>query len=351
MGKDSSAPSAPDPYTTAAAQYQYGTEAADYNAALNRVNSTTPTGSTQYTITGTDPTTGAPIYSQNTSLSAPQQKILNATQTQELGQLGSAGSALGSVNSALGSTPSVKPVQSSVSANPVNTNLNTSNVPGIANVGSLEQQGQSTALAGEEAAIMPGMKQQQEQLDSSLRNSGAVPGDPAYDNAMASFNASMNNAQTQAAGAAITAGTGLQSTNYGESANTNSQLFGEDTSALSAENAAQGQQYSQGLSSAQLNNTAGSQELSNWAQELGIPLSAITSLMGAGGGVGSSGSGTGSSTAAGASTSAPDIMAAFQNQYQGQLAGYNANVATDNADTGAGATLGAAAIAALGSSF
>jgi hypothetical protein len=40
-------------------------------------------------------------------------------------------------------------------------------------------------------------------------------------------------------------------------------------------------------------------------------------------------------------------MSAFQNQYQGQLAGYNANVASTNTDIGAGASLAAAAAIAL----
>jgi hypothetical protein len=37
-------------------------------------------------------------------------------------------------------------------------------------------------------------------------------------------------------------------------------------------------------------------------------------------------------------------MQALENQYQGQLANYNAGVASTNADVGAGATLGAALI-------
>ena len=47
MGKGS-APSAPDPYASAAAQYQYGTQAADYSKGLNATNVVTPTGSTTW---------------------------------------------------------------------------------------------------------------------------------------------------------------------------------------------------------------------------------------------------------------------------------------------------------------
>ncbi len=46
-----------------------------------------------------------------------------------------------------------------------------------------------------------------------------------------------------------------------------------------------------------------------------------------------------------------DITGAFGNQYQGQLAGYNANVANNNAKLGAGAGLGAAALMAPAGTF
>lgn len=364
-----SAPSAPDPYTTAQAQYQYGTEAADYTAALNRVNTTGPTGSTTYAITGYDPTTGAPIYSQNTTLSPQEQTILGQSEGLQSGQLSSAQNSLAQYNALSGQgEPNILPVQYGVNPSPIselNTSgvqpvqgsINTAGVPGIANVQSLEQYGQNTALAGEEAAIMPGMQQQEEQLKAQLINSGAHPGDPAYDNAMAAFDANMNNAQTQAAGAAITAGTGLQSTNYGESANTNQQLFGEAATQQlqsntaqqqelaqaeaeqQAANQAQQQQFTEGTTNAQLNNSAGSTALADWAQQLGIPLSDLNQILG------NSSVQTPTANAPGTSSvSAPDIMSAFQNQYNSELAQYNANVSSQNALLGDATTLGGLAL-------
>ena len=333
------APSAPDPYSSAAAQYQYGTEAAAYNKALNSTNTVGPTGSTSYQITGTDPTTGAPIYSQTTQLSAPEQQLFNSQTALQQGNLGIAGldqSTLANLSAA--GAPQTQPLQYGVGATaPVQSSLNTSNVPGIGPTQGYEQYGQQTALAGEEAAMMPGLQQQQEQLDASLRNSGAHPGDPAYDNAMAAFNAQLANAQTQAAGAAITAGTGLQNTQYNEAANTNQQLFGEDLSAGQFGNQAAGQQFSQGLSGAQLNNQTTGQALQNWATQTGVPLNQLTALMG--------GSQVSSPTAIApptSSTSAPDIMSAVQNQYAGQLASNNANVASSNGALSDAALLAAA---------
>jgi hypothetical protein len=319
MGK-SSAPNAPDPYQSANAQYDYGTAAGAYSKALNNVNTEGPTGSTQYVQTGTDPTTGAPVWTQKTTLTPAQQALLSGSeqvqsgaQQTALGEQATAQGALGQVGGELGKgVPNTPGVSYGVGFDPMTG----------------YGQGFSTALQGEEAAMMPGMSQEKEQLDASLRNSGAVPGTPAYDNAMAAEDARQANAQTQAAGSAVGAGTGVAN-----------QL---QTSA--AQDVAQ-------------HNAGISQELQDYAQRIGIPLGALQSLMG-GSGSGGSGGGGGFGSAGGPSVpggvaptssnvSAPDIMGAFNNQYQGQLAGYNANVASQNADTGAAATIGAGIIGLL----
>lgn len=247
MGKGS-APSAPDPYASAGAQYQYGTQAAAFNAALNRVNTQGPTSSTQYSVTGNDPQTGAPIYSQSTQLSPQLQGILNTAETQ-------AGQAQ--------QTP----------------------LPDLGTLQDFGSQAREAAYKANTATMDPYWGQQQEQLDASLRNSGAHPGDPAYDNAMRSFETNRSSA-------------------YGQAEN---QAFGQGL-------AAQGDMLSQ------------------LAQERSIPLNEIQALTG----------GTQVNSPAQASTSAPDIMSAFNNQYQGQLANYNANVASGNAAMGDAAMLAAA---------
>lgn len=342
MGKGGSAPQAPDPYASASAQYQFGTAAADYNAALNRVNTTGPTGSTSYKVTGYDPQTGAPIYAQTTSLAPSEQAIFDKSQGLKTGQLDSAAGLMDQFNktNAQGA-PTTAPIVTGVSQGPL-SQVDTSGVPGIADVSGLYQKSFDTALAGEKAAIDPSMKAEKEQLDASLRNGGAHPGDPAYDNAMAQLDARQANANAQAAGAATTAATGVQSTNYGESANTNSQLFGENIAGTQAKNQVQNQDFSQKQANAQLNNASGSEALSQWAQKLGIPLSELNSIL------------TGSAPAmpqavspGQSNTQAPDIMSAFTNQYNGQLAKYNADVATSNATTTDAAGLAAAAAIAL----
>lgn len=63
-----SAPRSPDPAQTAAAQTQINRDTAQYQQGLNMVNQYNPYGSVTYEQTGTRPD-GAPIWSQNTTLS------------------------------------------------------------------------------------------------------------------------------------------------------------------------------------------------------------------------------------------------------------------------------------------
>lgn len=274
MGK-SSAPSAPDPYAAAQAQEQFGTEAASYNAALNQVNQVGPTGSTTYKQTGTSPT-GAPQYTSTTQLSAPEQALLSGSQQLS----GQSQQLAGTEGQNLGQT------------------LSSYQMPTQAQNQAFGSQAQQAAYGVETASMDPYWNQQQESTDASLRNSGATPGTPAYDNAMQAFQANRSSA-------------------YGQAEN---QAFGQGLSA-------EGQQISD------VNNAQGGQ--------IGNFLSLAT------GTPGTSSTGAGGNSTTGASTNAPDIMSAFNNQYQGQLANYNAGVASQNADTGAAAGLGAAALIAL----
>lgn len=97
MGKKSG-PKAPDPYKVSEAQTQSNKETAAYNASLNRINQSSPFGSINYTQTGTDPTTGAPMYSQETQLSPELQQLLTS-------QIGTQQGLSGAITGALGRLP------------------------------------------------------------------------------------------------------------------------------------------------------------------------------------------------------------------------------------------------------
>jgi hypothetical protein len=347
MGKPS-APSAPDPYQSANAQYEYGTRAAQFNQGLNDVNTVGPTGSTTYTSTpGTyNPQTGeyGPNQTtQTTNLSPAELAILQGSQGVQEGQLGVGGQLVNEAGQAVSTgMPSIAPVQYSAAGGPIQSGIDTSGVPGIGPTQGYEQYGQRTALAGEMAALEPMQSQEFEQLDASLRNSGNGPGTPAYDHAMATLNSQIGGQDTQAAGAAITAGTGLQNTQYGEEANTNQQLFGEAQSEEQARNAAESQLFGQNVTNANLSNTAGGTALADWAQETGIPINELSAILG-----GSQVSAPSSIAPTASQVSAPDIMSAFQNQYAGQLSQYNAGVASNNSLYGDAAGLGALAYLAF----
>ena len=79
--KGGKAPKAPDPNVVSAAQTQSNQDTAAYNAALNRVSTYTPQGSSVFSTTGTDPT-GAPIYRQDVTLTPDAQALYDQQQAQ-----------------------------------------------------------------------------------------------------------------------------------------------------------------------------------------------------------------------------------------------------------------------------
>lgn len=77
-----SAPSAPDPTTTAAAQTRSNLDTAIANARLNRTNQTTPWGSISWQEGPVD-ANGVPTWSSNVQLSPEQQRLLEYQQQQQ----------------------------------------------------------------------------------------------------------------------------------------------------------------------------------------------------------------------------------------------------------------------------
>lgn len=374
LGKGS-APAAPDPYASAAAQYQYGTQAANYTTQLGHTNVVTPYGSTTYSegapsaggydnsrATGTgisssgfpvnqipggvqssdqagkpsysipsmavgatgyftpprpQPSSynlqaggpsgsspsmglgggqgfqGPPQYTQTTTLSPNQQALLNLKEGTQIGV----------------GQQAMNNLQQPINAPTLQRQIDTR---GVAD---RSQQAQEAAYRQQTQYLDPQYSQQQESLDAQLRNSGAHPGDPAYDNAMKLFTNQKQQAYSSAEDQAVQQGLREQS-----------QLFGQQAEQQAAEN------------------TAASQQLAQDIQLRDLPLNESQALAGAGGtpsfglGGGSGGGGGGGQVAA------PDISGLFQNKYQGQLAGYNAKTATTNADVGAVATIAAAVI-------
>jgi len=156
------APSAPDPYTTADAQTKSNQHTAEYNAALNRTNTTSPLGSSTYKITGTDPGSGAPIYSQTIALSPEQQQLYNSQMSQN-NQIAGLGQALtGQIG------------------NSINNPLTGSAASG---------QAAANAYYGQEHAYLdPAQANAGNDLSAKLANQGVVQGSDAYNRAMGEQN-------------------------------------------------------------------------------------------------------------------------------------------------------------------
>lgn len=242
LGKDSgSAPQPTDPYQQANAQYGLATGTANYNAALNRTDSSNSLGSNSWQQTGTDPNTGAPTYAQNTSLSPWANQML---------------------------------------ASPIDTS-GVPGMPGGPNVSQNDYAAQQANYNQQMAYLQPQEQLQTEQQNSQLANEGITPGSAAYGQAQDQLGRQQTFSNQQAADSAIGAGNQEEATLYG----------------------------------------LGGQSLQNQLAVRNAPISEYEQLQG--------------NPSAQVSAATPDISGAFGQQYQGALAGYNANTATNNANTGA----------------
>jgi hypothetical protein len=263
-----------------------------------------------------------PTYTQTTTLSPEQQAIYNAQQQGSLGLQNLSNTAMGNASGTL-----ANPLGFTQGLAKVQTGINSSGVPGIPGAGDLggfTKQAQDAAYQQQAQYLDPQFSQQQESLDAQLRNSGAHPGDPAYDNAMKLFTNQKQQAYQSAQNNAIQQGLAEQQALFGEGAQANSQLFGQQAAQAQFGNQAQQQQYGQAFANAQL------------------PLNQINALRTGAQVMPPTGQSVG--TAGQPNVGAPDLQGALQNQYQGQLNAYNAQTGSKNAILGDLGSLGAAAM-------
>lgn len=312
--KDSgSAPQPVDPYTQAAAEYGLDTGTAAYNAGLNRTNTANPLGSSTWSTSATVPgysystapgTTGATPTGSAPSAPGYSPNPLSGAGLEGLGGSGvpitSPGALYGlggasTTNPTAGVSPPTYTQTTQLqpwAQNELEQPLDTSGLPGMPGGPSITQNLQDTQdaifnqqmgyAAPEEALASEG-------LNSQLANEGATVGSAAYNNEQARLGRQQTFTNQQAADQAITGGEQEQSN-----------LFG-----------------------------LGTQALNNQIATRAAPINEYNSLNGSPGAT---------STAA-----TPDISSAFGQQYQGALAGYNANVSSDNATTSGLSSLALAA--------
>jgi hypothetical protein len=338
-GGGGSAPSYPDPNTVAQATTQTNENTAAYNKALNLNNYTNPFGSQQTVQTGTDPNTGAPIYSTNVSANPQLTGALN-------GLLGSAGDS-GAINASAfnglsnleygyqGLNSGLRGLQGQFQG--INSGvLGLGNQLNQGQAAQAGQQGQNAAYAAQTQYLDPQFSQQKESLDAQLANQGITPGSQAYNNAMTNYNNQKQQAYSNAQNQSILTGSqiGAQSLqNQISGINTQAGLFGLAGSNLGQQAGLYGQQ------GANLGAQAGL-----YGQQTGIgqlPYSNIQTIAGMIPGY----SGTSQSAA-----SPADIAGLYNNQYQSQLAGYNAGQSSSNNMMGGLFGLGSAFLSGGGGS-
>lgn len=145
------------------------------------MNTYGPTGSQTFKNEGTDPTTGAPIYSSSTTLSPEQQALYNSNTSNQLNQSGFAGNALDQARGAY---------------KPINTDW------------SQQQKGTQDELYKQNTRYLdPQFQRQDTALDAKLAAQGITPGSEAYKNAKASQGETENQAYDAARSSAITGAT------------------------------------------------------------------------------------------------------------------------------------------------
>ena len=179
MGKSTpSAPAAPDPAATAAAQGAANKDAAIATANMNRINQYTPTGSSVYTQIGNNED-GTPRYRQDVTYSPEQQALYNS-QVATQGQMGTiANQQLGRLGTSLAQPYDVSGAPALASS--IDTNSPT-------------YQAAEKAYMGR---INPQLDQQQAALEQRLANQGIAIGSDAYNKALNQFGQTRNDAQSQ----------------------------------------------------------------------------------------------------------------------------------------------------------
>ena len=185
--KGGKAPKAPDPNVVSAAQTRSNQDTAEYNAALNRVSTYTPQGSSVFSTTGTDPS-GAPIYRQDVTLTPDAQALYDQQQAQsrELGNV--ADRMMGRVDASL-SQP-----------------LDTSKAPQLFGADDLlgaRQQTQDALYNRQAAYLDPQWQQRQQLFESTAANKGIVEGSEAWRNSLDDMNRARSFDYSQARNDAI----------------------------------------------------------------------------------------------------------------------------------------------------
>lgn len=349
MGKkdDSSAPTPPDPTATANAQAAVNTSAAETQANLNRINQVTPQGDLSYSQTGTN-SDGTPQYTQTETLSPDEQTKYDLNNQVAIALDGTAADQIGRVQQTLGTgldTSGNAPIVSNVAAGPVQTSLDYSNLgalPSSSDFGSEENTDANTVYAQAASRLDPQWQNNDNDLASSLAAQGISTNSDAYRRAETAESQAKNDAYNQANFSAIQQGDTLQQQLSAEDLANRQEGVSEVNDQGTFANTAEGQVFGQGVTNAQLSNSAAQQQLQQEAYLRNMPINDIAALLGTGAGVAQ----PTFSAVPQVGVAAPDYSGLVENNYSQQNAAYNAQQAAQaqllGSIFGAAGTVGAA---------
>lgn len=252
-------PAAPDYVGAAREQGAQNLEAIRAGAALNRVNQTNPYGSTTYSQDPNNPDR----YTQNTSLSGNQQRILNQSEGNQIDLGKVAGLRLNQVGGQGDFNLQGLPGQV--------TNVQGSNLQGNVGAASPEQRMRAEQAVYDSATrqLDPQFSQREEQTRAALVNSGVREGSEAWNNEMGNLNRERESAYGDARDRATMAG-GAEA----------SRMLQDDLSRTGFSNQAESQRFAQGLQNAQLQNEGRATGVNERLTERDVPLREFMSLYG-----------------------------------------------------------------------
>lgn len=326
MGKKSgpSAPQAPDPAATAAAQATANKDAAITQANLNRINQVTPQGSLSYTQTGTN-ADGTPQYTQTQTYSeAEQQKYdlnnqvaiaLNKLGVENIGRVQDAQSKPFTYDGMTG-------LRSSASGGPIQRSLDYSGLtklPGTDDFGAEGQRMADTVYKQAASRLDPQWAQNDNDMKAALAAKGISEDSDAYRREYDNMARAKTDAYNQATWSAQQAGANEQSRLFGLAMGARQQGQNEVDAQGAFANQAQNQAFNQDAANVAMANQARQQEIQEASYLRNLPLNDIAALLSGNGAVSPE-----FNPVSQVGVAAPDYMGAVQNQYNAQMQRYNA---------------------------
>lgn len=284
----------------------------------------TPQGSLSYSQTGTN-SDGTPQYTQTQTLSPDEQTKYNLNNQVAIALDGLANQSVGQVQNAMSSpldTSGNAPIVSNVNGGPIQSSLDYSGLQAIptSNDFSADNQTQANAVYQQAASRLdPQWQQNDSNFASQMAAQGISQNSDAYRRAYQNESMAKNDAYNQAQLTATQAGAAEQSTLYNEALSGRQQGVNEINDQGTFANTSQNQTFNQGLSNAQLSNSAAQQQLQQEAYLRNMPINDIAALLGTGAGVAQ----PTFQPVSQVGVAAPDYAGLVQSNYQDQTAQYN----------------------------